>query len=242
MSLQSEILEAKYHILSTALLHKDASGILSGYGIICDEVPFIKTKEALTDAARSFITAVVQEEKTIIFTSVKAVSAVLTCLNNVIPDWQIFCISGATKRAVADYFGADRILGTADDAIDLIKQIEQITPREIVFFCGNKRLDTLPVLLQERGFQVKECKVYTTQLTPVVLQQRYDAILFFSPSGVDSFLMENEIPERAVLFSIGKTTAKALQEKVNNELIVAVHPDKNILVQTVIDFYNKYKG
>jgi uroporphyrinogen-III synthase len=51
--------------------------------------------------------------------------------------------------------------------------------------------------------------------------------------------MMNEISKAAVLFSIGKTTAKALQQKVNNEVIISAQPDKNILVQTVIDFYKK---
>ena len=43
----------------------------------------------------------------------------------------------------------------------------------------------------------------------------FDAILFFSPSGVESFFMNNEIDKETMLFSIGKTTAKALQQRVN---------------------------
>jgi uroporphyrinogen-III synthase len=232
-------LEHKYHILSTALLPEDSSAQFSAHNIICDEFPFIQTKEAVTDEIRSLIVAFAHEKKAIIFTSAQAVSAVIDCLGNKQPDWQIFCISGATKKAANDYFGAEAIVGFADDAIGLVKEIEKIPLQEIVFFCGNKRLDTLPVLLYDKGFRVSECIVYETALTPVKLNKAYDAILFFSPSGVESYLSENEIATFAVLFSIGKTTAKALQQKVPNEVIISAHPDKHILVQTVIDFYKK---
>ncbi len=218
---------------------EESSAQFSAHNIICDEIPFIETKETVTDEIRSSIVALAHEKKAIIFTSAQAVSAVIDCLGNKQPDWQIFCISGATKKAVVDYFGADKILGLGDDAIDLSRQIESVSAQEIVFFCGNKRLDTLPVLLSDKGFRVSECNVYETALTPVKLNQDYNAILFFSPSGVESYLSENEIPASAVLFSIGKTTAKALQQKVPNEVIISAKPDKHILVQTVIDFYKK---
>lgn len=239
MSLQSGILEHKHHILSTALLPEQVSAEFSAHSIICDEFPFIQTKETVTDEIRSWIVALAQEKKPIIFTSAQAVSAVINCLDNRQPDWQLFCISGATKKAVADYFGAEKIIGLGDDAIGLIKEIEKIPAQEILFFCGNKRLDTLPVLLSDKGFTVSEYIVYETALTPVKLNQDYNAILFFSPSGVESYLSENEIPTSALLFSIGKTTAKTLQQKVPNEVIISAQPDKHILVQTVIDFYNK---
>ena len=235
------ILKHKYHILSTALLPEQSSARFSAHHIICDEFPFIQTKEKVTDEIRSWIDALAHEKKSIIFTSAQAVSAVIDCLENKQPDWQLFCISGATKKAVADYFGTDKILGIGDDAIELSKQIESIPAQEIVFFCGNKRLDTLPVLLSDKGFRVSECIVYETALTPVKLNQDYNAILFFSPSGVESYLSENKIPASAVLFSIGKTTAKALQQKVPNGVIISAQPDKHILVQTVIDFYKKQK-
>lgn len=218
---------------------EQASAQFLAHNIICDEFPFIQTKETVTDEIRSWIVALAQEKKAIIFTSAQAVSAVIDCLGNKKTEWQIFCISGATKKAVADFFGAEKIVGIGDDAIELSKQIESIPAQEIVFFCGNKRLDILPVLLSDKGFRVSECIVYETALTPVKLNKAYNAILFFSPSGVESYLSENEIPASAVLFSIGKTTAKALQQKVPNEVIISVKPDKHILVQTVIDFYKK---
>ena len=211
------------------------------HNIICDKIPFIKTKESVTEEMCSFIVSLAQQKKAIIFTSAQAVSAVTNCFNKEQPEWQIFCISGATRNAVKEYFGEDKISGFADDAVDLVKQIEKIEPQEIVFFCGNKRLDTLPVLLSGKGFQLVECIVYETSLTPVIITKKYDAILFFSPSGVESYLKQNTILPSTILFSIGKTTAKALQLKANNKVIISAHPDKKILVQTVIDFYNKMK-
>lgn len=220
---------------------EQASAQLLAHNIICDEFSFIKTEEALTEAIRVYILSIALNKKIVIFTSAQAVSAVVNCLEAVIPDWHIFCISGATKKAAGAYFGAEKIIGFADDAIGLVKEIEKLTAQEIVFFCGNKRLDTLPVMLSDKAFELNEVVVYETTLTPIKLLRKYQALLFFSPSGVESYLSENKIKEDVVLFSIGKTTAKALQQKAQNEIIISEQPDKNILVQTVIDFYKKQK-
>lgn len=239
--LLSEILEYKTNILSTALLPQNAAQQLLNHNIFCDEIPFIKTTEAVSTSISWKIKTLAEQKKVIIFTSAQAIVAVVNVLENQIPDWQIFCISGATKTAAVKYFGAEKILGFADDALDLVKEIEQMELQEIVFFCGNKRLDTLPEMLADKGYKLTEYVVYETLLTPVKIEKVYGALLFFSPSGIESFLIDNVIPEAAVLFSIGKTTAKSLQEKVKNEVVISAKPDKNILVQTVIDFYNKKK-
>lgn len=208
----------------------------------CDVIPFIDTEMSVSKEEAYFIQRLAQQQVIVLFTSTQAVEAVKSCLNNTVPDWQICCISGATKNAVASLFGTEKIVASAHDAIDLLQEMEKITPQRIVFFCGNKRLNTLPDELMNRGFQFEECIVYQTKLNALKIEKQYDAILFFSPSGVESFLTENIIPEKATLFSIGKTTAKTLSGKVNNDLIIAPQPDKHILVQTLIEFYkNKEK-
>ncbi len=227
--------------MSTALLSEDSLKNLADANFLCDAIPFIQTYPALTDEIIAQIKSYTQKHIIVIFTSTQAVNAVINCCAGNRPDWQILCISGATKNAVIDFWGNDHIIASADDAIGLTKHFEQIPVQEIVFFCGNKRLDTLPITLSEQGFRVTECIVYETKLTPIKVHKYYDALLFFSPSGVESFLSENQIAADTTLFSIGKTTALALKQKVNNEVIVATQPDKNILVNTVIEFYKNHK-
>ncbi len=227
--------------MSTALLPEDALKNLADANFLCDAVPFIQTTAALTDEIIAQIKTYTQEHIIVIFTSAQAVNAVISCCAGNRPNWQILCISGATKKAVVDFWDDDQIIASADDAIGLAKHIEHIPAQNIVFFCGNKRLDTLPTLLTNKGFQVKECIVYETKLTPIKVDKNYNALLFFSPSGVESFLSENTIAPDATLFSIGKTTALALKQNIRNEVIVAAQPDKNILVNTVIEFYKNHK-
>lgn len=208
----------------------------------CDVIPFIDTEISVSAEEAHFIQQLAQQQVIVLFTSTQAVEAVKSCLNNTLPDWQIACISGATKNAVASFFGTEKIRASAHDALDLLQAMEQIAPQRIVFFCGNKRLNTLPDELMNRGFQFEECVVYQTKLNALKIEKQYDAILFFSPSGVESYWTENTIPEKATLFSIGKTTAKTLSGKVKNDVIIAPQPDKHILVQTLIEYYkNKEK-
>ncbi len=231
-----------YKILSTATLPETALIALSEQQIHCDVIPMIETKISILQKDAAFIQSLAQQKVLVLFTSAQAVEAVKNCLPDIVPDWQICCISGATRKAVISFFGEDKILASANDALDLLQEMEPIAAQKIIFFCGNKRLDTLPENLIARGFQLTEIEVYETKLTAPKLQEDYDGILFFSPSGVESYLIENKIPKEAILFSIGKTTAKFLAKHTDNEIIIAAQPDKNILIQTLIEFYkNKAK-
>lgn len=197
----------------------------------------ITTEIEVQPNERLLIQELAEQKLLVLFTSAQAVLAVKSCLGNKSPDWQVCCISGATKNAVVSFLGAEKILASANNAVDLLNEMQAIIPQQIVFFCGNKRLDTLPDNLSRRGFQLTEIEVYQTKLNAKKVENGYDGILFFSPSGVESYLIENTIPENAVLGAIGKTTAQYLRERVTNEIVIAAKPDKNILVQTLIEFY-----
>ncbi len=139
----------------------------------------------------------------IVFTSQHAVAAVEKYLRGgdayYVPDqWQVFCLSGATKDRVIDALPEEQIIATAPNAAELAAAI--ITNgqfKQVVFFCGNQRLDTLPTLLKDAGIEVVEIIVYETIATPVKVNGTFDAILFFSPSAVKSFFQSipcNRIP------------------------------------------------
>ena len=113
----------------------------------------------------------------------------------------------------------------------------------MLFFCGNRRLDILPDRLKNAGIRFEEIEVYKTELTPQEVRHKSaDAILFFSTTGVESFFSLNTIPEGAVCFAIGDTTAAALQQKVRNKIVVAEAPGKKELIDLVIKHYHGYSG
>lgn len=198
---------------------------------------FIHTQSIFSAETKRLIQDFASQKKLVLFTSANAVGSVIEQLGNTMPDWQFYCISGKTKDAIAAYWGTEKILGSGNDALEILEKMAAESRQEIIFFCGNKRLDTLPETLAERGFNVNELIVYQTELSPKKVDNSFDVILFFSPSGIESFMLENSIPEEATLFAIGNTTANFLRKIVSNKIIVSPSPDKNILVKIVIEFY-----
>ncbi|RZJ28823.1 MAG: hypothetical protein EOO48_09005 [Flavobacterium sp.] len=103
------------------------------------------------------------------------------------------------------------------------------------FFCGNLRLETLPLSLKVGGIDFNEIEVYDTIPNPQEIKNEVDGILFFSPSAIESYLTTNTINDE-VCFCIGETTAKALLGKTNN-IVVANKPSvENVIIQCINHF------
>jgi uroporphyrinogen-III synthase len=105
------------------------------------------------------------------------------------------------------------------------------------FFSGNLRQDTLPIALQQANITFEEKKVYRTDLTPIKVESKVDGILFFSPSGVKSYLKENTITNQ-VCFCIGTTTAKEVEITTKNVLIANQPTVENTIIQC-INYFNQ---
>ena len=100
-------------------------------------------------------------------------------------------------------------------------------------------MDTLCESLKKGGVSVDEIIVYQTVEVPKFVEKEYDGILFFSPSGVNSFFSLNTIEPETVLFAIGGTTAKAIKEQSENKIIVSEMPSKEQLVEKSIQYFQK---
>ena len=153
------------------------------------------------------------------------------------PDWNIYCIGNTTKKLAEDHFGRISIAGTAANAKELADVITTEGLKQIVFFCGNQRRDELPAKLKAKNVFVDELVVYNTIETPVLINKKYDGILFFSPSGVNSFFSINKVDHKTQLFAIGKTTATAIQQSSQNHVIIPDSPGKENLVKRMIEHY-----
>ena len=103
------------------------------------------------------------------------------------------------------------------------------------FFSGNLRKETLPKALKEAKITFNEIQVYETTLTPQKIKSPVEAILFFSPSGVESYLKENTI-KKELCFCIGETTAEALVTKSKN-ILIAAQPSVENVIEDVIEEY-----
>lgn len=225
-------------ILSTRPLPADLVASTSMDGIIISCADFISTSPILLSDTIDQIQHVIQQNTTVVFTSMNAVEAVYSQLTDRIPDWQIFCIGQTTKDLIQKYFTNSVIKATANSASDLAEKIAaDHSIREVYFFCGDKRRDELPCILQKHEITVHEVTVYATHLTPQKLEKEYDAILFYSPSAVESFFSINTLPTQTIPFAIGKTTADAIQLYSQNEIIISNNPGKLSLANNAIAYF-----
>ncbi len=201
-----------------------------------DVIPFIKIVLNEDEDTRGEILDYARQALTVIFTSTNAVRAVTNVLHHP-PDWKIFCVGSETKKRVTSFFGKSAVMDYAGNAEELsAKIIQPGQVKEAVFFCGDQRRDILPDQLRAAGVSLKELAVYQTLLTPVRLTKAYDAVLFFSPTAVNSFFSLNTPSSKTILFALGETTADAIRNLSDNEVLLSPKPDKTALLQIAIDY------
>ena len=239
--------------LAAALLEQAA-----GSGMLIDTLPFIATEPIVDATLRHQIRDLSRQPLVAIFTSMNAVEAVARQLGLSVDgltgagsetgslqttahaiNWQIFCIGYATRQLVHEYFGEDRIAGTAASAAALADIIIGQHRKEVFFFCGDQRREELPEKLQQQNIRVNEWEVYTTVHTPHQVDPVYDGIVFFSPSAVHSFFSVNSIADSTLLFAIGQTTADTIRTYTANRTICSQSPEKEALIRQVIHHYKK---
>ena len=128
----------------------------------------------------------------------------------------------------------------AENAADLAtKIIKEGKIKEAIFLCGDKRKDELSVLLKEAGINLTELILYKNILQPKKIIESYQAILFFSPSALQSYFESNNLNKTVACFCIGYSTANALKQyKINNKIIVSSYPSQQNMVDTVLNYFN----
>jgi uroporphyrinogen-III synthase len=171
----------------------------------------------------------------LIFTSQNAAQSILLHpKSEELKTKNVFCVGLKTKALLEE--NDFNVVVYVDYASDLAEIITLIYSNEsFTFFSGNMRKETLPKALKEAKVNFNEIQVYETTLTPHKIKTPVDAILFFSPSGVESYLAANKI-KKEVCFCIGNTTAEAL-EKTTKNIIIAQQPSVEDVIEECINEY-----
>lgn len=213
-------------ILSTKKLLPNQKQFLLNAGFSVVDADFISTRPIAFDAARV--------SGNLIFTSRNAVESVLENPDwMVFKDYPVFCV-GAKTQELLEASGFT-VVASSDYATELVDDIRVRRSEPFTFFCGNLRLDTLPMSMKVAGIPFTEIQVYETTLAPVHIAGDVDGILFFSPSGVKSYLEANTLTDQ-MCFCIGTTTAAALQP-ITNRIVVANRPSvENVIIQCINHF------
>jgi uroporphyrinogen-III synthase len=182
-----------------------------------------------------------QQKITAIFTSKNAVKAV----GRSIPDsndvkWKIFCLAGATQTVVKKYFPFSAVVATAWNGAALAQEIiASVQSEELFFFCGNKRRNEIPDALEKSSIPLKEIVSYKTVFTPMKVEEKFDAVAFFSPTAVESFFSLNVVDEHTVCFSVGNTTSGALEKYSVGRIITLPEASEKSLIDEAIKITNK---
>jgi uroporphyrinogen-III synthase len=158
-------------------------------------------------------------------------------------DWEkfktknTFCVGIKTKELLEQNdFTVNVYMDYASELAEIITLIYK--KESFTFFRGNLRKETLPKALKEARINFNEIEVYQTKLAPFKIskEEKFDGILFFSPSGVESFLKDNKI-KNETCFCIGETTASALN-KITKNIIIAENPSIDDLIENAINEFS----
>ena len=214
-------------ILSTKVLLSPQKQALLNEGFSVTEANFIKTENSDFDLKGI--------NDNLIFTSQNAAQSVLLhpkC--SALKAKNVFCVGLKTKALLEE--NGFNVAVYVDYASDLAEIITLIYSNEsYTFFSGNLRKETVPKALKEAKVNFNEIQVYETTLTPQKIKTAVDGILFFSPSAIESYLMQNKI-KNEICFCIGNTTAEAL-EKITRNIIIADQPSVENVIEDVIEEY-----
>lgn len=129
---------------------------------------------------------------------------------------KIYCVGKKTKNALRKHgFGTFKLKKHAQDLAEFIVTHSQ--NESFLHFCGNLALDVLSNSLPLQNITYKKIPIYETELIYPKLEQSFDAVVFFSPSGVRSYMKFNVLDGKKI-FSIGHTTEKELRKYTNDKI------------------------
>lgn len=227
------------NILCTRPLDEALVRLAAGNNIRIDVQPFICTEPVRDADLKNSVLEAVHTNVPVVFTSSNAVSATAALLNGIRLQNRIYCLSGATQQSVLRHWSQAQISATATDAASLAGLIleEKPVPEKVLFFCGDLHRPELPDALEKAGIGVQKLIVYRTLLLAQKQEQAYDAVLFFSPSAVHSYLQHNDPCPDTVFFAIGATTAAAIAVH-GHTAVVSENPDAAALVQRMIHYFS----
>ena len=146
---------------------------------------------------------------------------------------KIYVVGSQTKKELRKHnFGTFKLCKNANELSQFI--VENSANEKFLHFCGNIALDILDEKLPLQNISYKKIPVYKTKLLYPKIDEKYQVIVFFSPSGVRSFAKFNNFNDVRI-FSIGKTTTSEIEKLTNNKIITS---SKN----TLADLLNLIKS
>ncbi len=133
-------------------------------------------------------------------------------------DMKYFCISDQTSNYLQKYIviRKRKIFTGSKTAQDLLEILKKHKNEKYIFPCSDIRKNDIPNFLEENGYEFAEAIIYKTVASDLsdLAEVDYDMIAFFSPSGINSLLVN--FPKfkqnKTRIAAFGPTTAKAVKD------------------------------
>lgn len=143
----------------------------------------------------------------------------------------VFCVGNKTATQVENaHFQVVEVAAYGEDLAAIIS--EKYAHLDFDFFCGKIRNESLPQLLKQNHIAFTEHHLYETLPQPKKFSRAFDAVLLFSPSGVESYYASNPYQGER-LICIGNTTAAAARKITQQVEIASKTSVESLIVKLV---------
>ncbi len=201
------------HLLITRQVPAHWLHTLPDAGCQLHAIPFVETLPLTDDDVCQQVQQWAAQRVLALFTSPRAVAEVAASLGAGMPPWQVACVGPATAAAVQQQWPELPVVCVAHDAASLAAAAIPLVPAlPVVHFCSQQRLPVLAAAFAANHRPLQTVAVYQTVQQPQCLTRHFDAVLFCSPSAVNSFFSVNAVPSATTLLAMGDTTAAAVQQ------------------------------
>ncbi|WP_452220563.1 hydroxymethylbilane synthase [Lacinutrix salivirga] len=217
------------NVYSTKTLTEDQKQLFH-QKVVSDSSDFIKIS-----TNRIHPSVLKNEIENVIITSKNAVESLVTNYSAAELQFKnIYCVGRRTKKMIENRIG--KVKHSEKNAEKLANYlVEFIEGTEVTYFCSDLRLDALPTILEENNIKVNEVEAYQTKFDSYKIDDTVEAVMFYSPSTVQSFKKENIVNDTMIAFCIGETTAKEASKHFKDVRVAKVPT-----VESVIELVNAY--
>lgn len=140
----------------------------------------------------------------------------------------IFCLSEKQAAIIRKF--SDAVFVSKEKNIQSLSELVQQKKQNklCLFLKGNRSLSV-------SGLEIIEVDVYQNTLLKPKEVNEFEVYLFFSPSGIDSFIQGgNLISENTSIVTIGETTAQKAKTVFENQIIVSDEQSELATIQKAV--------
>jgi len=144
---------------------------------------------------------------------------------------RIYCVGGNTKSLLSKY--GQSVFKSYNSSAELANYIINFSNKEKFILCrGNLKNEDFSESFDSNNIDLKELVVYKNLSNSKTINEEFDSIMFYSPSGIKSFLENNNINDSNCI-CIRKTTAKFAAMHSSKVLFCQTPTIKNVIEKTI---------